>query len=200
MIASARSPSPRPARLIARRPAASPAPASAAAAANRSDRSRSSNVMAHRAALRNSSRSGAKSDSRVSNARRTVACMSSSSSLASRWASWPRIRDRYSSPAVARRSSPKSGCARRAMSLEPLRSTVTRFIRSATSRSWRCTRSHSKSTPSGSHCDNVSTTKATSGASPLSWRPTIPLRLSDTATRSSHIHTPATCRIRPAEI
>ena len=58
-----RPPRPRPARLIARRPTASPAPASAAAVANRSDRSRSSSVIANRAASRNRCASGGRSDS-----------------------------------------------------------------------------------------------------------------------------------------
>ncbi|BCQ08834.1 hypothetical protein JMUB5695_02273 [Mycobacterium heckeshornense] len=46
----------------------------------------------------------------------------------------------------------------------------------------------------------MSTTRATPGVIRRSCRPSMSLRLGDTATSSSHIHTPATCRIRPAAI
>lgn len=76
---------------------------------------------------------------------------------------------------------------------------VIRRICSAFSRSLRPTRSHSTSTASGSHCDRVSTTSATSGVSSCNCLPTMSVMLCDTATSPSHIQTPAIIRIRPAE-
>ena len=69
------------------------------------------------AASRYSSGSGGRSDSSVSSARRTVVWGSLSARPASRVARSPRTFDRYISPAVARRNSPYSGCARRAISV-----------------------------------------------------------------------------------
>ena len=196
--ASARSPRPSRTVFIACIAAASATPDSAAAVAKRSARSRSNSVIANRAASTNSAGSGGRSDSSVSNALRTVACISRSASFARRRASRPRILDRYISPAVARRSSPNSGCANRAESAPAIRSMVTRCICSATSTSRGRAKSHSTSTPSGSHCDKMSRTSTSSGVNPPSSRPTMSPRFCDTATPSSHIHTPATCRIRPA--
>ena len=143
---SATSPRPATKRLTAWSSAAAATPDAAAAVASRSARSRSSSFMVCLAASRYSSGSAGRSDSSVSSARRTVVWGSPSSRPASRVARSPRTFDRYISPAVARRNSPYSGCARRAISVPVLRSTVIRRICSAVARCSRPTRSASTST------------------------------------------------------
>ena len=164
-----RSGSPRPgrpcsrtARFIARRPTASLSPASAAAVASWSERSRSSNVIAYRAACRYSWGSGkVRFEGEQCPAYRRVHVGVRDLGQPLRQIAADSRHVELAGRGAAKLTEQRMGQS--GHELEPLRSTVTRFICSAVSRSRRCTKSQSMSTGSGSYCDSVSTTSATSG-------------------------------------